>query len=95
MKKEFTGLKCLHHQRSSSLHTPNFCTVWKEMDSGVFAEICFADDELNLQNKVTSNIFYLNYDLHGKSESTQQKLSGKQTQATKSSLKQILNNESK
>ena len=95
LKKEFTGLKCLHHERSSSLHTPNFCTIWKETDCGVFDEICFADDELNLQNEVTSNIFHLNYDLHGKSQSTDQKFYGKQTQATKSSLKQILNKENK
>jgi hypothetical protein len=93
--KEFASLKCIHHQRSTLLHTPNCCTVWKETASGLFDEICFADDELNLQNEVTSNIFYLNYDLHGKSESTHQKSFGKQTQATKSSLKQIINKEKK
>ena len=94
-KKEFSSLKCIHHQISTALHCPNFCTVWKETTCGLFDEICFADDELNLENEVTTNVFSFNYDVHGKNESTPQKLYGKQTQATKSSLKKIMDKEKK
>ena len=94
-KKEFSSLKCIHHQITTALHCPNFCTVWKETTCGLFDEICFADDELNLENEVTKNVFSFNYDVHGKNEFTPQKLYGKQTQATKSSLKKIMDKEKK
>ena len=88
--KEFVNLKCIQHQINTGLHIPNFCTVWKETTSGVFDEFVFADDDLNLANEVTSKVFSFNYDFHGRSQSTKSKFYGKQTEATKSSLKKIL-----
>ena len=89
-QKKFESLKCSHHQINTALHTPNFCTVWKETTSGLFDELIFADDELNIKNEVTSNVFYFNYEGQGKSQATNSKFYGKQTETTKSSLKKIL-----
>jgi hypothetical protein len=94
-KKEFTSLKCSQHQQNMALHCPNFCTVWKETTSGTFDEICFADDNLDLKNEVTSNVFRFNYDIHDKNQTTEKRSYGKQTQATKASLKKIFDKEEK
>ena len=94
-QKEFTSLKCDHHQKNTSFQTPNFCTLWRETESGKFEEQCFADDELNLRNETTANVFQFNYDVNNKNPMTTKRFTGKQTEATKSSLKKLVDKEKK
>ena len=94
-QKEFGNLKCVYHEKTTLIHSPNYCTIWKETTCGSFQEICLADDALNLKNEVNPNLFHFNYDVDGKNPSAEQRPMGKQTEATKASLKKIMDQKNK
>lgn len=95
IQKEFFNLKCDHHQKNTLFQTPNFCTLWRETESGKFDEQFFADDKLKLKNEITTNVFQFDYDVHNKNPLSKKRFTGKQTEATKSSLQKLVDKDEK
>jgi hypothetical protein len=87
-KKELSAIKCSHHKNNTCFQTPNFCTVWKETKLGLFDEICFSDDDLNMNGK-QPNIYEFNYDIHDKNPRKESISTRKKTEATFSDIKNI------